>query len=117
MLFKVDENLHDEIAELLRTRGHDSHTVHDEGLSGHSDLTLAERCRNESRVLITLDLDFADIRAYPPHSHAGIIVLRVGNQSRQHVLQVMEKVADRLSSSQPEGELWIVSEVGIRIRS
>jgi predicted nuclease of predicted toxin-antitoxin system len=117
MLFKVDENLHDEIAALLKSHGHNAHTVHDEGLAAHADIFVAEHCRQESRILVTLDLDFADIRAYPPHSHAGIIVLRVGNQSRQHVLQVMKKVADRLSSDSINGELWIVSEVGIRIRS
>jgi predicted nuclease of predicted toxin-antitoxin system len=116
MLFKIDENLHDEIAALLRTQGHDSHTVHDEGLSGHSDLTLADRCRQENRVLITLDLDFADIRAYPPHSHPGIIVMRVGNQSRHHVLAVLQSVIELFAENEINGQLWIASENGIRIR-
>jgi predicted nuclease of predicted toxin-antitoxin system len=116
MLFKVDENLHDEIAELLRTRGHDSHTVHDEGLTGHSDITIAERCQNENRVLITLDLDFADIRAYPPHTHPGMIVLRVGNQSRHHVLGVVQSAVELLTRNNIDGQLWIVSETGVRIR-
>ena len=31
----------------------------------------------EDRVLLTFDLDFADIRRYPPGSHAGIVVFRL----------------------------------------
>jgi hypothetical protein len=45
-------------------------------LSGAEDATIAVRCRTEGRILITLDLDFANIRAYPPAEYAGIIILR-----------------------------------------
>jgi predicted nuclease of predicted toxin-antitoxin system len=103
MRFKIDENLHDDVAALFVTAGHDVHTVYDEGLRGSPDNAIAERCRNEDRVLVTLDLDFADIRTYPPANHPGMIVLRVGNQSRPHILRVA-------------GRLWIVSEAGVRIR-
>ena len=37
-----------------------------QGLRGGADPTLAEICKRESRALVTLDLDFADIRTYPP---------------------------------------------------
>ena len=37
MNFKLDENLHPENGELLRERGHDFATVHDQGLRGHED--------------------------------------------------------------------------------
>ncbi len=117
MLFKIDENLHDEIADLLQTRGYDAHTVHDESLAGRDDSIIAERCRLEGRILISLDLDFADIRAYPPLSHPGMIVLRIGNQSRRHVLGVMQSVANLLDANEINGQLWIASETGIRIRS
>ena len=41
MRFKVDENLHAEIAALLRERGHDALTVFDEGHRGRSDRDIA----------------------------------------------------------------------------
>ena len=63
--FKTDENLHPSLADHLRTRGHDAVTVWDESLRGCSDAELAEVCRVENRVLVTLDIDFADIRTYP----------------------------------------------------
>jgi predicted nuclease of predicted toxin-antitoxin system len=74
--FKVDENLPREAQALLRNAGHDAQTVYDECLVGHTDARILDVCLNEERVLITLDLDFSDIRQYPPSSHSGIWVLR-----------------------------------------
>jgi len=61
--FKIDENLPREYASLLRDAGFEADTVEDEGLVGSADSAVAERCRADGRVLVTLDLDFADIRA------------------------------------------------------
>jgi predicted nuclease of predicted toxin-antitoxin system len=116
MRFKIDENLHDDVADLLATRGHDVHTVHTEGLKGCDDDFLATHCKNEDRALVTLDLDFADIRSYPPVDYSGIIVLRVSSQSRPHVLGVMARVADSLEREQLGHRLWIVTDASIRIR-
>ena len=40
MLFKVDENLHEDVALALRKHGHDAETVFDEGLQGHDDVAI-----------------------------------------------------------------------------
>ena len=76
MRAKLDENLPIEVAGLLRTAGWICDTVHDEGLIGADDPTIGAVCRKESRILFTLDLDFADIRAYPPSEYVGIVVFR-----------------------------------------
>jgi predicted nuclease of predicted toxin-antitoxin system len=117
MRFKVDENLHDDIAALLASHGHDVHTVHFQGLRGAGDADLAQRCRNEDRALVTLDLDFADIRAYPPADYSGLIVLRVRDQSRRHVLDVLTRAIPLFAQRPLSGQLWILSESGVRIRS
>ena len=116
MRFKIDENLRDDVAALLTGHGHDVHTVHTEGLRGAQDSNLAERCRNEACALVTLDLDFSDIRAYPPADFSGLIVLRVRDQSRQHVLNVLTRTISLLAHEPLAGRLWIVSESGVRIR-
>ncbi len=56
MQFKVDENLHPDVADLMRQHGHDAVTVYDQGLQGALDADVADVCRRESRALITLDL-------------------------------------------------------------
>jgi len=116
MRFKIDENLHGDVAALLAGRGHDAETVHSEGLRGCDDAGLCQHCSRENRALVTLDLDFADMRAFPPSSAAGLIVLRVRDQSRQHVQKVLEQAVDLLQSLPVAGQLWIVSETGVRIR-
>lgn len=117
MRFKVDENLHDDVAKLLADAGHDVHTVHEEGLRGATDAIIAEHCRVEERALVSLDLDFADIRTYPPASQPGLIVLRVANQSRQHVPKIMSPVVALLATETLTKRLWIVTEAGVRIRA
>jgi predicted nuclease of predicted toxin-antitoxin system len=63
--FKSDENLPVEAADVLRAAGFDCHTVSQEGLKGAEDHSIFGRICAEDRILITLDLDFADIRTYP----------------------------------------------------
>lgn len=116
MRLKIDENLHSDVAQLLRTHGHDAETVWDEGLQGSPDPQIAEAALREGRVVVTLDLDFGNIREYPPEHYRGLIVLRVVDQSRSHVLSVMERVIAVLDCAPLVGHLWVVSEAGIRIR-
>jgi predicted nuclease of predicted toxin-antitoxin system len=71
MRAKLDENMPIEAVDLVRAAGWDCETVYDEGLSGVGDSDVAEVCQPEGRVLFTLDLDFADIRAYPPSEYLG----------------------------------------------
>lgn len=58
MQFKIDENVHSDVADLLRQQGHDALTVYDQGLQGGSDANIVAVCRQEQRTLLTLDLDF-----------------------------------------------------------
>ncbi len=117
MPFKFDENLHPDAAEMFRRAGHDALTVFDQGLRGRGDDKVAEVCRREGRALVTLDLDFADVRAYPPGAYPGIIVLRVASQGRVSVLRVMARLLPLLDSQPLSGHLWIVDDVHVRIRS
>ncbi len=86
MKLKVDENLPIEVAEALRLAGHDALTVHDQRLTGRPDAELADVCRAEGRVLVTLDTDFANIQRYPPAQHHGLIVMRLARQDEPYVL-------------------------------
>jgi predicted nuclease of predicted toxin-antitoxin system len=110
MKFKIDENLPIEAAEILRQAGHDALTVYDQYMSGNADAQIASACQQEGRVIVSLDLDFADIRAYPPKDFAGLIVLRLKQQDKIHVLEIFERLLKSLSSEQLEKRLWIVDE-------
>jgi len=114
--FKVDENLPQEVAQLLCENGHDAFSVFDQTLSGEEDPTVFEVCQDERRVLVTLDLDFANIQAYPPAATAGIVVLRLARQDKPRVLQVIQKLIPALVETAVSQKLWIVEEDRIRIR-
>ena len=116
MRFKVDENLHEDLVVALRREGHDAQTVYDEQLRGSPDAAIAEVCQREERALVTLDLDFGNIREYPPEDYPGLMVLRVVDQSRPHVLQVFSQVFELLPRQPLSGHLWVISESGVRIR-
>lgn len=116
MRFKLDENLPIELAELFHRSGHDAQTVFDEGLAGAEDAEIASVCVRERRAIVTLDMDFADIRAYPPPEYAGIVVFRLGDQARDHVLRVGSRFLRALSRTSLDGQLWIVEESRIRLR-
>lgn len=116
MKFKIDENLPVEFADLLRNSGHDADTVNDEGLTGSPDEIVIAACRDESRCLITLDLDFSDMRVYPPSDLGGLIVLRLSRQDKAHVLEVAGRMIPLLEIEPIEQRLWIVDEERVRIR-
>ena len=114
--FKVDENLPSEIVDTLRAAGHEAASVHEEGLQGIEDARLASACRHERRALVTLDLDFADVRTAAGECGHGIVVLRVGRQDKRHVLTVFAQVVALLKTESLAGRLWVVDENAIRMR-
>ena len=63
--FKLDENLPSRAADVLIEAGHDAMTVQQQQMGGQPDPHIAQVCQAEKRALITLDLDFANIRAWP----------------------------------------------------
>jgi len=116
MKFKIDENLPIELATLLQNEGYDASTIYSEDLKGAKDPTVIAVCQQEQRVLITLDLDFADIKTYPPKDYAGIIVLRVYKQDKPYLISFFQKLIPVIGQHPLEGHLWIVEEGKIRIR-
>ncbi len=116
MKFKLDENLPVEAADLLREAGHDARTVLDQKMGGQADQKIIQVCMREKRALITLDLDFADIKSYPPSSHHGVFVLRTRRQSRSKTLEVIAKLIPLLPDEPIEKQLWIVEDEKVRVR-
>src|SRR3990172_9311368 len=105
--FKLDENLPRDAEALLRAAGHDVHTVLDERLGGIPDARVFETSRTEHRILVTFDLDFSDIRLYPPASHEGIWVLRPHTQSIENTLALLRGALVVLQPEPARGRLWI----------
>jgi predicted nuclease of predicted toxin-antitoxin system len=114
--FKLDENLPELASGRLKELGHDAHTVADENLSGANDDQVLHACISENRILVTLDMDFSDIRAYPPGSHDGIWVLRPRTQTFRAITALIEAGLKLSASERVQGQLWVIDENRVRIR-
>jgi len=114
--FKLDENLPVEAAQLLRKAGHDAVTAIEQQMGGWPDANIAEACLSEKRAIVSLDLDFADIRTYPPNRYHGIIVLRLARQDKPGILAVLGRLLSAWRSQPLVGRLWIADEARVRIR-
>lgn len=115
MKFKLDENLSPALAALFANDGHDAHSIVEQSLQGHADAKVIEVCRGENRALVTFDLDFSNIQAYPPDQYAGIVVFRLANQAHEQAESATRRVLELLSKESLHGALWIVEDTRIRI--
>ena len=85
-------------------------------MHGAPDSDLLARCIHEGRLLVTLDMDFANLRRYPPRTHPGIIVIRLKRQSVRRVAHAMTQFLRIASLEDCRGRLTIVEDEGYRRR-
>src|SRR5688500_16026070 len=100
MRFKLDENQPEALVADLATAGHDAATCVQEGIADVGDPSIAAHAAAEGRILITFDLDFSDVRRYPPASHPGIVILRLHSQD----IRTCRQAVARLLAGVPEAD-------------
>ena len=68
MKFLLDANMPRSVIAVCKARGHDAIHVADQGIGSAPDDEIAAFARSGGQVLLTRDLDFSDIRTYPPQN-------------------------------------------------
>jgi predicted nuclease of predicted toxin-antitoxin system len=111
--FKLDENMPARAAAVLREAGHDVITVLEQGLGGVSDVVAA--CAAEKRIIVTLDLDFADMRSYGSSDAPGIIVLRLPSQDVGLIQSVILRALVEIEREPLAGGIWILEPHRVRV--
>lgn len=114
MKFKLDENIGRRGFELLRSAGHDVVTVREEGLAGAPDEQIFSAAASESRALITLDYDFAQVLRFPPHTSAVVLELG-GRASLEALLARLRAMLVNLENHPVAGRLWIIEAGRVRM--
>ncbi|MDD5089677.1 MAG: DUF5615 family PIN-like protein [Candidatus Wallbacteria bacterium] len=118
MKFKLDENFWTGALALFRSHGYETDTVHSENISGCTDAELFEKCVNEQRCLVTMDLDFSDIIRFPPDKSNGIVVFRLPQPFTCAGMEdLIAGFLEHVKSEPVRTKLWIVEPGRIRIHS
>jgi predicted nuclease of predicted toxin-antitoxin system len=115
--FKLDENMPSSVASLLRSAGHDVDTVFEERLAGAIDSEVYRAAYTAERILVTLDLDFADIRTYRPSDGRGVWILRAPSHDVKSLTAMLTRALAITEAEPTAGKLWIVEPDRVRIRS
>jgi len=113
---KLDENLSRYLKEALVSLQHDVVTAIDENLLSQPDTMVAAAARSEGRMLLTLDLEFGDLRKYPPGSHPGIILFRPRSFGPLAVNRFVEEFARDTNLELFAGCVVVVDPMRVRVR-
>ena len=89
--FLVDECIGIILAHWLINKGYDAIAVI-ERVQGSPDHFILHKALMENRILITLDGDFGEIIFRQKAQHAGVIFLRLSDESPANQIVVMEKI-------------------------
>ena len=116
MKFKLDENLPRALKAALVGLGYSASTVHDEELSSKPDTVVAAAAKAEGRMLLTLDVEFGDLRKYPPGTHPGIILFRPRSLGALTVAQFVEEFVRDSDVEALAGCVAVVERNRVRVR-
>jgi predicted nuclease of predicted toxin-antitoxin system len=116
MKLKLDENLSCHLKPVLTELGHDVLTAADENLLSHPDTEIAKAAKDEQRMLMTLDIEFADLRKYPPGSHPGVILFRTLSLSPLSVNAFIIDFVRRTDLDKLAACVAVVDPVHVRVR-
>jgi len=113
---KLDENLGQSHALLVRDAGHVTQRVTEQGLSGAKDPAVWQHVCDTGCFFITLDLDFSDVRRFVPGTHPGILLIRPRGKGREAVAGVIQRVLAEHGLKPLVGCLAVADESRTRIR-
>lgn len=116
MRFLADMGISPGTVNELRRRGHDAVHLVEEGLERLADGDILVKARNEARVLLTVDVDFAQLSAMSGDPFPSVILFRLGNVSRE-VLEVrLAEVLVQCAEDLAAGAIVSVRDEVLRVR-
>ena len=114
--FVADECVGLPTITLLRNLRYSIITAVEANLRSKSDFEILKWAIKEERILITEDIDFANILLYPPKMHHGVIVLRFRHRLENEIHTTLTKLLKELKPVEFKESLIIVDADKYRIR-
>ena len=110
----LDQMFRVELAERLRTEGHDVVRASEAGLSRADDADILVQAISQQRVLVTLDGHFGDWAVLPLASHCGVIRLRIHPTTSDNALRVLLPLLAGRTETHFHNQLVIASPARVR---
>ncbi len=116
MKFLLDANLPYSAREIFSS-GDEVFHVRDIKLQHAEDSVIATWAKDHQAIIVSRDLDFANINLMPISAHHGVVVLRIPDHyTSSSIKRVLKEFLDNLDRSELEHALIIVEEGSHRIR-
>jgi predicted nuclease of predicted toxin-antitoxin system len=116
MRFLVDMNLAIEVAVWLRAQGHDAVHLRELGLQELDDQAVLAKAIAERRVVLTFDLDFADIATAAAEARVAVVLFRLRAAQTTRIIDRLREVLKPAVRALEKGAVVIVEEGRVRIR-
>jgi predicted nuclease of predicted toxin-antitoxin system len=116
MRFLADAGMSSKTVAFLQERGHDAVHVRTLGLERASDVELVERAREDSRVVLTFDLDFGQLLAFGIHDKPSVIIFRLEDERSESVNGRLSVILGERLADLESGVLILVEDASYRVR-
>jgi predicted nuclease of predicted toxin-antitoxin system len=95
---------------------HDAVHLHDQGLQCLPDVDIIRKAREERRILLTHDLDFAELVAASQARLPSVVVFRLRRMHPENVNRHLRQVLIQHGTALEQGAVVSVSEGQARVR-
>jgi predicted nuclease of predicted toxin-antitoxin system len=116
MKFLADMGISPRTVSWLKSAGYDAIHLVEQGLEKLPDNEILIKARNEERIILTVDLDFAQLLAIDRASLPSVILFRLGNESYEVINQFLAEVLNRFESELEVGAIISVTDKSLRLR-
>ncbi len=113
---KLDENLSRHLRQALCDLQHDATTAAEEDLLSQPDTAVAATAKDGGRILLTLDIEFGDLRKYPPGTHPGVVLFRPRSFGPATVNRFVEEFVRSTDLRLLIGCVVVVDPTRVRVR-
>lgn len=117
MRFLADMGVSQRVVAWLCEQGHDARHLREENLHRFPNGEIFQKALAEERIILTFDLDFAEIAALSGGKAASVIVFRLRNARASNVVARLATALDGLQQELARGAVVTVEDSRYRVRA
>ena len=117
MKFLADMGISPRTVAFLGELGHDAAHLNDLGLARLPDSKILAKARQDGRIVLTHDLDFADLMAASGDALPSVVIFRLRNMRPSRVNMTLQEVLANYGDKLQAGAIISVREGRAMVRS